>query len=84
MAIASKELEMLPSRDYAYDMDAKTPKPIRAAPAWMVRSLEISEAEVDAGLTVPLEPVLERAREVIAQMRAARAARRKGQPVDPA
>jgi hypothetical protein len=55
------------------DMDAKTPKPVRAAPEWMVRDLEISEAEADSGPTVPWEPVLERARQAIARMKAVRA-----------
>lgn len=47
-------------------MDAVTEK---SPPGWMVESLERSEAQIAAGLTVPLEPVLDRLRASIALTR---------------
>jgi hypothetical protein len=41
----------------------------RTIAEWLA-DLEESEAEADAGLTVPLEPVLERAREAIRRLEA--------------
>jgi len=61
-------------------MDAKIPNSRRAAPDWMTRSLERSESQVDAGLTVPLDPVLERARASIERIKAARANEQKARP----
>jgi hypothetical protein len=49
-------------------MDDTAPK---AAPNWMLESLECSEAQIAAGQTVPLEPVLDRLRSCIARMRTA-------------
>jgi hypothetical protein len=40
------------------------------APDWLVKQLEESEAEIEAGHAVPLEPFLERLRESIARMEA--------------
>jgi len=42
----------------------------KAAPADWVESLERSEAQIAAGLTLPLEPVLDRMRATIARMEA--------------
>jgi hypothetical protein len=41
-----------------------------AAPSWLIDSLERSEAQIVAGQTVPLEPVLDRLRASIARMKA--------------
>ena len=41
-------------------------------PAWWLESLAQSHAEVEAGKTVPSEPVLDRLRESIARMQARR------------
>ncbi len=41
-------------------------------PDWLVDSLERSEAQIAAGQTVALEPVLDRLRASIARMRAKR------------
>ncbi len=49
-------------------MDAVTTK---TSPGWIAESLERSEAQIAAGQTVPLEPVLDRLRASIARMRAA-------------
>ncbi|HTZ71854.1 MAG TPA: hypothetical protein VMB71_14450 [Acetobacteraceae bacterium] len=38
---------------------------------WLAKSLERSDAEILAGLAVPLEPVLERIRASIGRMKAA-------------
>lgn len=46
-----------------------------SAPAGWLEALERSEADVAAGRTVPLEPVLERMRDSIKRMEARRAAR---------
>jgi len=63
-------LEMWRHVAYYPGMDAvanKTP------PTWIVESLERSEAQIAAGQTVPLEPVLDRLRASIARMKAAQA-----------
>jgi hypothetical protein len=44
----------------------------REAPAEWIESLEISEAQLARGETVPLDPVLERLRATIARMEARR------------
>jgi hypothetical protein len=44
----------------------------KAPPGWMLDSLERSEAQIDAGPVVPLEPVLDRLRASIARMQTAR------------
>jgi hypothetical protein len=41
----------------------------KTPPGWLVESLERSEAQIAAGETVPLEPVLDRLRASIARMR---------------
>jgi len=41
-------------------------------PGWLVESVELSEAQIAAGQTVPLEPVLDRLRASIARMRGKR------------
>lgn len=38
-------------------------------PGWMMESLERSEAQIESGQTVPLEPVLDRLRASIARMK---------------
>lgn len=43
----------------------------RLPPGWVTESLERSEAEIEAGQTVALEPVLDRLRASIARMKAA-------------
>ncbi len=55
----------------AMDHDNDTP---RLPPADWLESLERSEADLAAGRTVPLEPVLERMRDSIKRMEARRAA----------
>jgi hypothetical protein len=50
-------------------MDATADKP---PPSWLVESLERSEAQIAAGQTVPLEPLLDRLRASIARMRGKR------------
>ena len=55
-------------------MDTMTDKP---PPAWITESLERSEAQIEAGQTVALEPVLDRLRASIARMRTGRS--REGQ-----
>jgi hypothetical protein len=47
-------------------MDAMTPK---TPPDWLLDSLARSEAQIAAGETVPLEPVLDRLRASIARMK---------------
>jgi hypothetical protein len=42
----------------------------KVPPDWLVTSLECSEAQIAAGQTVPLEPVLDRLRASIARMKA--------------
>jgi hypothetical protein len=44
----------------------------KTPPRWMVESLERSEAQADAGDTVPIEPVLDRLRVRISQMQSGR------------
>lgn len=39
-------------------------------PGWVTESLERSEAQIESGQTVPLEPVLDRLRASIARMKA--------------
>ena len=58
---------------YSRIMDAVADK---VPPGWLVESLERSEAQIAAGRTVPLEPVLDRLRASIARM--------KGKPQRPA
>ena len=53
------------------DHDDTAPRP---APVGWFESLERSEADLVAGRTVPLEPVLERMRDSIKRMEARRAA----------
>jgi hypothetical protein len=48
-------------------MDARTDQ---APPTWLIESLDRSEAQIAAGQTVPLEPVLDRLRASIARMKA--------------
>jgi hypothetical protein len=48
----------------------------KTAPAGWVESLERSEAQIAAGLTLPLEPVLDRMRATIARMEAKRAGKK--------
>jgi hypothetical protein len=43
-------------------------------PAGLIEQLELSKAQIAAGHTVPLEPVLERMRAVLARMEARQAA----------
>ncbi len=47
----------------------------KTPPGWMVESLERSEAQADAGDTVPLEPVLDRLRASIGRMESGKATR---------
>jgi predicted transcriptional regulator len=51
------------------DMDDVTRK---TAPGWIKEALERGEAQIKAGQTVPLEPVLERLRDSIARMKSRR------------
>jgi len=44
----------------------------KAPPDWLSKSLERSEAQIAAGETVPLDPVLDRLRAGIDRMKAAR------------
>ncbi len=60
-------LEFNHSGMYMNHMDAMTPK---MPPDWLVDSLARSEAQIAAGETAPLEPVLERLRASIARMKA--------------
>ncbi len=53
------------------DQDNDTPRP---PPVGWLESLERSEADLAAGRTVPLEPVLERMRDSIKRMEMRRAA----------
>jgi hypothetical protein len=46
--------------------------PDKRPPDWMLASLERSEAQIEAGQIVPLEPVLDRLRASIARMQATR------------
>lgn len=48
-------------------MDAE---PNKTPPSWMLESLDRSEAQIAAGRTKPLEPVLDRLRASIARMNA--------------
>lgn len=64
-----------PRPAYNNAMDAIVEK---TAPAWMIASLERSEAQIAAGQTVPLEPVLDRLRASIARMQT------RQRPIDPA
>jgi hypothetical protein len=52
---------------YIKYMDALTPN---TPPDWLLDSLARSDAQIAAGETVPLEPVLDRLRASIARMRA--------------
>jgi hypothetical protein len=49
------------------------PKAAGTVPAALVESLERSKAQVEAGLSVPLEPALDRLRASIARMKGKRA-----------
>jgi hypothetical protein len=53
---------------------AQRPKVSGVVPAALVESLERSKAQVEAGLSVPLEPALDRLRASISRMKAKRAA----------
>jgi hypothetical protein len=44
--------------------------PDKNPPGWLAESLERSEAQIAAGQTVPIEPVLDRLRASIARMKA--------------
>jgi hypothetical protein len=44
--------------------------PENTPPDWMLKSLERSEAQIEAGDIVPLDPVLDRLRASIARMQA--------------
>ena len=46
--------------------------PEKMPPGWVMESLERSEAQIAAGQTVPLEPVLDRLRASIARMQGKR------------
>jgi hypothetical protein len=61
----SDRVENRPRPAYNQMMDAI---PDKNPPGWLVASLERSEAEIAAGQTVPLEPVLDRLRASIARM----------------
>ena len=50
-------------------MDTMTDK---TPPAWITEALERSEAQIEAGQTVALEPVLDRLRASMARMKAGR------------
>ncbi|MGD0107299.1 MAG: hypothetical protein ABSC06_25155 [Rhodopila sp.] len=41
-------------------------------PGWVTESLERSEAQIESGQTVPIDPLLDRLRASIARMKAAR------------
>jgi hypothetical protein len=60
-------LEIHHSGMYIKSMDAMTPK---KPPDWLLDSLARSEAQIAAGETVPLEPVLDRLRASIARLKA--------------
>jgi hypothetical protein len=59
-------LEKRPLPAHTPIMDAV---PDKTPPAWLAESLERSEAQIAAGQTVPLEPVLDRLRTSIARMK---------------
>jgi hypothetical protein len=61
-----KRLEKAAAKAYGLVMNAAGDK---NPPGWLVESLERSEAQITAGQTVPLEPVLDRLRASIARMR---------------
>ena len=63
-------LEDAPRLGYGAAMDAPNDRP---PPAWIADSLQRSEAQIEAGQTVPLEPILDRLRGSIARMQAGRA-----------
>ncbi|PPQ33705.1 hypothetical protein CCS01_13615 [Rhodopila globiformis] len=46
--------------------------PEKMPPGWVMESLERSEAQIEAGQAVPLEPVLHRLRASIARMQGKR------------
>jgi hypothetical protein len=52
-------------------------EPDKLPPSWMLESLDRSEAQIAAGQTVPLEPVLDRLRASIARMKAGQGPRRR-------
>jgi len=62
----------MPRSAYGLWMDAIAEKPV---PQWLHDSLDRSEAQIAAGQTVPLDPVLDRLRASIARM--------KGRPSEP-
>jgi len=62
-------LENRPRPAYSPIMDVAADK---IPPGWLVESVELSEAQIAAGQTVPLEPVLDRLRASIARMRGKR------------
>jgi len=50
-------------------MTYETPQPLGAVPPALIESLERSKAQAEAGLSVPLEPALDRLRASIARMK---------------
>jgi hypothetical protein len=62
---------------YVSMMGAKVKK---APPDWIVNSLDRSEAQIAAGQTVPLEPVLDRLRAGIKRMQAGETAPKRSRP----
>jgi hypothetical protein len=60
-------LEMRPPLAHSPVMDAITAK---TPPGWVTEALERSEAQIEFGQTVQLEPVLDRLRASIARMKA--------------
>jgi hypothetical protein len=65
---AVSALEMRPPSVYRHVINITDDK---IAPDWLTQSLERSEAQIAAGQTLPLEPVLDRLRASIARMKAA-------------
>lgn len=59
-------LEIRPSLAHSSIMDAITDK---TPPGWVTEALERSEAQLESGQTVPLEPVLNRLRASIARLK---------------
>jgi hypothetical protein len=52
-------------------------RPAKTPPNWMLESLDRSEARIDAGQTVALEPVLDRLRASIARLKDGQGSRRR-------
>ncbi len=68
MRLVAAALEMRRLLTYYLNMETV---PNKVPPNWVVESLERSEAQIAAGQTVPLEPVLDRLRASTARMKAA-------------